>query len=98
LPREQGRGRLRGCCRDDGDPFHQLRFRQHAEADGRDLSGEGLGEVDGRDLGDLERVATPLSRRASGKPGIGPPSTLIATTRMPWRAWNASSVGAKAWQ
>jgi hypothetical protein len=43
-------------------------------------------------------VAMPLSRRASGKPGIAPPSTLIATTRMPWRAWNASSVGAKAWQ
>jgi hypothetical protein len=61
-------------CRDDGDPFHQLRFRQHAEADRRDLSGEGLGEVDGRDLGDLERgrnaVVAPRVREAGHRPAI----------------------------
>jgi hypothetical protein len=43
-------------------------------------------------------VAMPLSGRASGKPGIGPPSMLTATTWMPWRAWKAARVGAKAWQ
>ena len=38
------------------------------------------------------------TQRASGKPGIDPPSTLMATTLMPCRTWKASSVGAKAWQ
>ena len=41
--------------RHDGDPFQQLGFRQHAETDGGDLSGEGLDEVDGRDLAHLQR-------------------------------------------
>ena len=40
----------------------------------------------------------PLSRRNCGKFGRPPPSTLIGTIWIPWRAWKASSVGAKAWQ
>ena len=43
-------------------------------------------------------VAMPLSGRERGKPGIAPPSTLTATTWMPWRASNACKVGAKVWQ
>jgi hypothetical protein len=52
---------------DDGDALQQLGFRQHAEADRGDLSGEGLGQENGGYLGDLQGGRNAVVRARIGE-------------------------------